>query len=74
MEYACIAMGSELTNLVGLSVRLRMPCKWLAAEADAGRIPYLQTGRQRWFNPEAVRRVLAERAAHAGQHVELRNV
>ncbi len=56
-------MRDDLTNIVGLSVSLQLPKEWLAAEADAGRIPYLRVGRQRLFNLPAVRRVLAERAA-----------
>jgi len=52
-----------LTNLVGLSTRLRLPPHWLRAEALAGRIPCLKIGRKLLFNPSAVEQALAERAA-----------
>ena len=48
---------------VRLAARLKIPRSWLLAEADAGRIPYLQVKRTRLFNVDAVRRALAERAA-----------
>lgn len=56
-------MSEELANIFGLSLRLRIPRRWLTDEADAGRIPYLQTGCRRLFNVGAVRNALAERAA-----------
>ena len=56
-------MTEELTNIVGLSVALRLSQSWLADEADAGRIPFLRAGRQRLFNVNAVREALAKRAA-----------
>jgi hypothetical protein len=42
--------------------RLRVPVKWLVAEAEAGRVPALRTGRNFLFNSEVVERVLLERA------------
>ena len=36
---------------------------WLRAEAEAGRIPCLKAGRLLLFNPKAVARILAARAA-----------
>ncbi|QDV88998.1 hypothetical protein RAS2_00570 [Phycisphaerae bacterium RAS2] len=50
-------------TLVKVSDVTGLPVAWLRAEADAGRIPCLRVGRRRLFNLEAVRRVLAERAA-----------
>ena len=52
-----------LTNLAGLVARLRLPREWLRAEAKAGRIPCLRVGRKLLFNPEAVEKSLAKRAA-----------
>ena len=52
-----------LTNLAGLSARLRLPPDWLRAEALAGRIPCLRVRRKLLFNPDAVEKALAERAA-----------
>jgi hypothetical protein len=53
----------SLTGLVGLSARLRLPRRWLRAEALASRIPCLKVGRKLLFNPVAVEKTLAERAA-----------
>jgi hypothetical protein len=58
----------SLTSLTGLSIRLRLPRKWLRAEALASRIPCLKIGRKLLFNPGAVEKALAERAA-SGQGV-----
>jgi hypothetical protein len=46
-----------------LAALLRIPAPWLRGEALAGRIPCLRIGRRLLFNPEAVERALAERAA-----------
>lgn len=46
-----------------LARRLGLPRKWLVDEANAGRLPALRAERKLVFNLEAVRRVLAERAA-----------
>lgn len=56
-------MDDELTTLIGLARQLRLSRTWLKGEADAERIPYLKAGAKRLFNVEAVRVVLAERAA-----------
>jgi hypothetical protein len=53
----------QLCRLSGLSTHLRLPARWLKAEAKAGRIPCLQVGARMLFNIEAVERALAERAA-----------
>ena len=52
-----------LTNLAGLSARLRLPPAWLRVEALTGRIPCLKIGRKLLFNPDAVAKALSERAA-----------
>lgn len=59
-----------LTNLAGLSARLRLPADWLRAEALAGRIPCLKVGRKLLFSPDAVEKALAERAAAERQEVK----
>jgi hypothetical protein len=43
--------------------RLRVTVAWLRDEADAGRVPCLRAGTRYLFAPDAVERVLAERAA-----------
>jgi len=43
--------------------RLRVPAKWLRAEALAGRLPHLNADGQILFNPAAVESVLSARAA-----------
>jgi hypothetical protein len=45
--------------------RLHVTVGWLRAEADAGRVPCLLAGTRYLFAPEAVERVLLERAANA---------
>jgi hypothetical protein len=40
--------------------------KWLRDEAEAGRIPHLKAGKALLFDPEAVERVLVERAGREG--------
>ena len=43
--------------------RLRVTVGWLRGEADAGRVPCLKAGDRYLFAPDAVVKVLAERAA-----------
>jgi hypothetical protein len=45
--------------------RLRVPVRWLKAEAETGRIPHVKAERVLLFDPEAVERVLLERAQQA---------
>ena len=52
-----------LTDVDGLAKRFGLPAHWFKAEAVAGRLPCLKVGRHYRFNPEAVERVLAKRAA-----------
>lgn len=63
----CDAPGMrDETNVVPIEVlarRLGLSRRWLHREAQAERIPSLRAGRRRLFNPEAVRRALAARAA-----------
>jgi hypothetical protein len=55
-----------IVPLEELSRRLRLSRRWLSREATARRIPFLQAGRRRLFNIDAVRKVLANRAASQG--------
>jgi len=50
--------------------RLRVPAKWLRAEALAGRFPHLKAGGQLLFNPVAVEAALSERAAEGAKEVD----
>lgn len=47
--------------LGAMARRLRVPTKWLRAEADAGRIPHLRAGSALLFDPEIVERIVFER-------------
>lgn len=42
--------------------RLRVPLRWLKAEADAGRIPHVRAEKAYLFDPDSVERVLLDRA------------
>jgi hypothetical protein len=42
---------------------LRAPGRWLRAEAEAGRVPSLRSGKVLLFHPPAVEKALAARAA-----------
>jgi len=50
-------------NLVVLSRTLRLPLRWLKAEAEAGRIPSLKAEDVLLFDVDAVQKVLSQRAA-----------
>lgn len=45
--------------------RVMVPLEWLRREAEANRVPHLRAGRQFLFHPQAVERVLAERASQS---------
>lgn len=48
-------------NLGAMSRRLRVPAKWLRAEAEAGRIPHLRAGSVLLFDPDVVERIILDR-------------
>ena len=50
-------------NIHGLARILQLPCEWLKAEANAGRLPCLRIGNRFRFNVDAVKSALAEQAA-----------
>jgi hypothetical protein len=62
-----------LLALTAMARRLRVPARWLRAEAEAGKIPHLKADNALLFDPELVERVLLERArqpsAEAGKAV-----
>ena len=49
-------------SLHQMSQRVGLPAAWLKSEAESGRIPCLHAGRRLMFNPEAVERILIDRA------------
>ena len=48
--------------------RLGVTVAWLREEAAAGKIPSLKAGNVFLFNPEAVEKVLVQRATQGGDH------
>lgn len=48
-------------HLSAMARRLRVPAKWLRAEAEAGRIPHLQAGNALLFDPQTVERIVIAR-------------
>jgi hypothetical protein len=44
------------------AAHLGVPASWLRAEAEAGRVPHLKTGRQVLFHPPTVEQALLDRA------------
>jgi hypothetical protein len=55
--------------LAHMARRLRVPPKWLRAEAEAGRIPHLKAGAVLLFDADAVDRIIRERLRKAEQQV-----
>lgn len=53
---------SPLLQVGPMARRLRVPVRWLRAEAEAGRIPHVQAERVLLFDPATVETVLLERA------------
>lgn len=60
---------TRLLSLPALAETLKLPERWIKAEAEAGRIPHLKIGKRYRFNREAVVAVLAQRAAQDGKAV-----
>ena len=58
---------SELLTLPRLARRLGVTQQWLRAQADAGKIPCLKAGNRYLFNPVAVQKALAAKAAQTAQ-------
>jgi excisionase family DNA binding protein len=55
-------MSEEPENERQLAHRLNVPVSWIRREAKEGRLPALQAGSRFLFSPDAVNRVLVERA------------
>ena len=53
---------AKLLTAGAMARRLRIRAAWLRSEAEAGRIPHVRADDQYLFDPEAVERVLIERA------------
>lgn len=53
---------SRLLPAGPMARRLRVPVRWLKAEAEAGRIPHVRADRVLLFDPETVEAVLLDRA------------
>jgi hypothetical protein len=62
-------MNENLLTLNRLAQRLKIPAKWLRAEADAGRIPCLKIGCRYYFNVPAVLEAISILAANTRQAV-----
>lgn len=60
----------QLVSLPALAEALKLPERWIKAEADAGRIPHLRIGKRYRFNRKAVEAALAQRAGQSGEGVE----
>jgi hypothetical protein len=61
-----IQQAPRLLPLNPTARSLRVPARWLRAEAEAGRIPHLKAGRVLLFDVDAVERVLLDRARSEG--------
>lgn len=55
-------MDKTFAPIESVARRLGVPAAWLKAEADAGHVPYLKTGRRMLMNEAAVQTALLERA------------
>ena len=55
--------AEKLVNIGRLSRLLNTDIRWLRKETTANRIPHLQAGKYTLYNIEAVKAVLAKRAA-----------
>jgi hypothetical protein len=53
---------SRLLPLNRMARELRVPVRWLRAEAEAGRIPHVKAEQVLLFDPETVEAVLLARA------------
>jgi hypothetical protein len=58
---------SRLLPAGPMARHLRVPVRWLKAEAEAGRIPHVRAERVYLFDPESVELVLVERARNSQQ-------
>jgi hypothetical protein len=60
-------MGQSVLLPLNETARLlRVPPKWLRAEAEAGRLPHLKADTALLFDPDLVEQLLLERARKEG--------
>jgi excisionase family DNA binding protein len=57
---------SSPIGVAELAARLRLPIRWIKAEAKAGRLPHLRAGRHWLFNKQALLTHLTDRASREG--------
>lgn len=57
------SIDSMVLSLARMARRADVSPRWLRAEAEAGRVPCLRADAKLLFNPDAVLRILADRAA-----------
>ncbi|MCC6681135.1 MAG: helix-turn-helix domain-containing protein [Phycisphaeraceae bacterium] len=53
-------------SVLEAAAKLGVPAAWLKREADSGRVPAIRAGRRLRIDPDAVARVLLERARISG--------
>jgi hypothetical protein len=58
-----VTVEGPLADLHRAARTLRVPASWLKQEAAAGRVPCLRAGARLLFNLDALRQILAKRAA-----------
>ncbi|HNY78462.1 MAG: hypothetical protein RBS72_18110 [Sedimentisphaerales bacterium] len=56
----------QLVTVYRMARALRVPVEWLSEEARAGRLPHVDARGRLLFNPHAVEKALAQRAACEG--------
>jgi len=59
---------TQLLNTGQMARRLRVPIKWLKAEAETGNIPHLKADNVLLFCPVVVEKLLIERASKGGNN------
>ena len=62
--------GAKLLPIGPMARRLRVPIKWLRAEAKAGRLPHVEAGTAILFDPNTVEQILIERAQRGGHDAD----
>ena len=64
MAHTCVMIATRPRLLLAgpMARRLRVPVRWLRAEAEAGRIPHVRAENVLLFDPGTVERVLIARA------------
>ncbi len=62
----------KLLPIGPMARRLRVSVRWLRHEAEAGRLPHVKADRTFLFDPDAVERVLLERAQETHETVPAR--